>query len=91
MARRKRGFGNYAVRAIGHKDRTKWKVEVVKTAMQARATAKRLALSKLGVYAPTVCIFDLSRWGRRPVCVRRDDTVSKYKIKRRIHVVRYQP
>ncbi len=97
MARRKH-FGNYAIRAIGHKDKAKWVTEVTKTAAQAKAVAKRLALSKLGTYAPTVCIFDLSRWGKRPVCIRAEDVAgyrnrSRYGInpRRRIHVVRYQP
>jgi len=90
--RRRRHFGNYAVRAIGHKDKARWVTEVVKTAKQARAVAKRLAFSKLGTYAPTVCIFDLTRWDRRPVCFRRRDVKGpKYLYPPKIHVIRYQP
>lgn len=74
----KRAFGAYAVRAVGHKDKAKWKVEIAATAAEARKIAKRLAWSKLGTYAPEVCIFDLSRWSRRPVCLRRTDLAGKH-------------
>lgn len=72
-------FGNYVVRAVGHKDKTKWVTEIAPTAAKARVIAKRLARSKLGTYPPEVCIFDLKRWGRRrPVCIQMTNLVGKY-------------
>jgi len=89
-ARRSRAFGNYAVRAIGHKDKAKWVVEIAKSATEAKNIAKRLAAMKLGTWAPTVCIFDLKRWGRKPVCISRGNVKSKYS-RVKFRRVSYQP
>ncbi len=86
----------YAVRAIGHKEKSKWVVKMAASAASARKIAKKLARSKIGTYAPTVCIFDLKRWGKRPVCIRQSRRwgSGKYALTHaanKIHVVRYQP
>jgi hypothetical protein len=71
-------FGNYAVRYAPSSEKSKWVVEIHKTARAAMTAAKRLAVPRGRRAEPTpVCIFDMSRWGKKPLCIVATGSVQK--------------
>lgn len=74
MGKRKRSsaFGAYAVREAQGHDKKKWTIEIVPTALaaarKAKALSKEFRPSGRASYRYPVCVFDLSRWTRKPVC-----------------------
>lgn len=58
-------YGSYAVRYAPTHDKKKWVVEIHKTARAAMKGAREIASGRVG----KVCIFDMARWAKKPVCL----------------------
>lgn len=82
MKRRRKGFGSYAIRRAGQVAKDKWEVRIKGTALAAATEAKWMAAEDR--LSRPVCVFDLSRWDRKPVCFQRSGTVNKYARKRHV-------
>lgn len=65
MSKRK-AFGSYAVRYAPSHDKKKWVIEIHKSARAAMKSAREIASGRDG----KVCIFDVARWGKKPVCLK---------------------
>lgn len=73
-------FGSYAIRIAHGQDKTKWDIRIKKTARAAASEARYLAGTRKG--DPIVCVFDLSKWGRSPVCFQADGEKTRYPRKK---------
>lgn len=67
-------FGAYAIRIADSPQKSKWHIAVVKSAASAVRTAKEQSKTK----KYPVCVFDLSRWSRKPVCFKDGKKVIYY-------------
>lgn len=64
-------FGNFVVRVAPGADKSKWKMEIYKTAREAFRMARAYAQPAPGERkaAGQVCVFDMRKWGAKPVCI----------------------
>jgi len=68
-------FGNYAVRYAPSSKKSEWVVEIHRTARAALTAAKALTkpppgARETGKDPVAACVFDMSRWGKKPVCIK---------------------
>lgn len=82
MARKRNRFGDYAIRVAHGADKSKWEIRVKKTARAAVTEAQWMAAHSK--QSAIVCVFDMTRWGRKPVCFQKDQTKTKTARKRHV-------
>ena len=65
-------YGSFAVRVAPGPNKAKWKVEIHKTARAAlKAARKAIDATPWNKPQPQVCVFDMSKWAAKPVCLKR--------------------
>ena len=62
-------YGSFAVRVAPGHDKSKWTVEIHKTARAALKAARGYAKSVKGK-TPQVCVFNMDKWAAKPLCLK---------------------
>jgi hypothetical protein len=78
-------FGNYVVRVAPSADKSKWKMEIHKSARAALKAARKYAVlggPRGNQTTPQVCVFNMNKWGAKPVCIK-PATLYTYRDQRR--------